>query len=376
MRYATISPSYCNGDNGRCEFNCAAGYEDCDGVPTNGCEEAITLCGFSDAYTGTPANLDTLIATGLPNYNDGCPAAVNDDNLDCLILFDTAATYNVDVTAVIPYCVRNEDDQIADFEEEAGFCHFDCNDGYANCDGIAENGCESLITGDRSCTELCVDCIYASGLDYNGGAPSAIGCVDVDGSFECNLDSCRTNLSLCSDRDGQWETGCEFARGDVDILNIFSPIGDGGTDCSIMAREVHKNPELFGRHLHIDVYTDIELTNGDSLPAGTIFCNNGLNTDNTYDGIISAGYCDFVCEEGYENNDAKSWNGCETRNGGTEWMPEWRRTPTGQPDAAGTLGEENFCLYWEYSDKPENTPGDRSNRGLGSELPFEGSLCD
>jgi hypothetical protein len=120
----------------------------------------------------------------------------------------------------------------------------------------------------------------------------------------------------------------------------------------MMQREVHRNPELFNRHLHIDLFKLITVNNPaagvTSVPAGTIFCNDGLLLSATpYTNLVRPGTCFFQCEDGYKNANYAGWDGCETRDPlvGIDFMPEWRRWPA-DDEETGDFFHENNCLYW------------------------------
>ena len=128
---------------GQCSVgSCAAGFGDCDGTASNGCEAdvagSLTNCGACGSHCA-PAN-----ATGR--------------------------------------CV-------------AGACGVaSCNAGFANCDGVASNGCETDVTTTLS---SCGTCGTAC------APPNAVGAC-VAGS--CTVVSCSANWGDC---DGLASNGCE-----------------------------------------------------------------------------------------------------------------------------------------------------------------------
>jgi hypothetical protein len=160
----------------------------------------------------------------------------------------------------------------------------------------------------------------------------------IDGVRQCDLSSCEK----CEDVDEDWRNGCESAQ-EIDLAGIFVT-RDTQMNCWMMQREVGRNPELFNRHLHIDlsavVTTSIAAVG--TLPPAQIFCNDGLIADSgPFDGLAKAGTCFFMCEDGYSNVNNQGYDGCENRDvDGIEYMPEWRRWPTDE-------FHENNCLYWD-----------------------------
>ena len=117
--------------NGVCSITCAAGWGNCDGVLTNGCEtpiNTITNCGACNSACST---------------NNGTPQCVNND------------------------------------------CQITCNTGYLNCDGNARtNGCEVNKNTD---VNNCNSCGYVCPTPQANMTSAA--CV----SGSCKVNGCSTN---------------------------------------------------------------------------------------------------------------------------------------------------------------------------------------
>jgi len=262
-------------------------YQDCNNDPRDGCEDTNEWCSVGKSAATNPRG----------TLSDRCSKALKytNPNFDCEDI-----TGEINTTALLPYCDRD-----ATNLKTRGDCVFVCNTGFANCDGLATNGCEADVTTNRTCDYDCVNCNILPGIDRT----AAFGCVadpDFAGRFKCQYSCVGGNSATsCADRDGDWRNGCETAlNGDDDEESIF--VNENlPMDCSVMQAEAKKNPELFRHHLHIDLTVPIP-TSVDTYPAGSIFCNGLITADDT-----AFGKCYFACIPGFYNQDRKSFNGCE-----------------------------------------------------------------
>jgi hypothetical protein len=147
-------------DDGQCEFiQCRAGFDDCDGDQANGCEtrlDTLTNCGA--------CGVRCVVPNGDPSCAGGICTAAN------------------------------------------------CGEGFADCDGDIDNGCEtSLRTLDD-----CGMCDSACGPLDNATATCASG--------SCEIKSCSADWDDC---DGQALTGCETS------LLTNDDCGGCGQTCSL-----------------------------------------------------------------------------------------------------------------------------------------------
>eukprot|EP01128_Nolandella_sp_AFSM9_P001762 TRINITY_DN12178_c4_g1_i1.p1 TRINITY_DN12178_c4_g1~~TRINITY_DN12178_c4_g1_i1.p1 ORF type:complete len:6628 (+),score=1299.15 TRINITY_DN12178_c4_g1_i1:1306-19884(+) len=353
-----LSKFTCRGSGsqaGTCDFVCVEGWNDCDGNPANGCEKPEDYCLSVDFPT--PTTLEAVAAAGGVDRNDLCSGAVRyfcdrsdvtapEHNLDgvnhfgqpctswflntpqsqynevdsgpaaydCYELFGNSiaapGSFQIKSDVVIPYCVDDESDP--NYLTKRGDCYFECNDGFADCNDIAQDGCEADITQDQTCTDACINCYTLDGLQTLDN----LGCIEDPlnaGEVRCALPQGVCDAD-CQDQDGDWRNGCEAAMRDNDLDSVFArdllPV-----DCSIVEAESYKNPQMFLRHLHIDIYeptpVSINVSGSetiDFLTAGRIFCNGGFAPD----GTTGFGQCSFVCQEGWTNDDGLTYNGCET----------------------------------------------------------------
>jgi hypothetical protein len=293
-------------------------WQDCNSDPRDGCEDNGRWCTFGLTETEAPREtqsdrcskaqkyvcdfegfnaLDQLCADHVTGFILEFPGTIEPD-FDCYYLFSNSSLYNVDTSVVVPYCDRD-----ATHIKTRGDCVFKCLVGYADCDRIASTGCEAPISALRTCDYDCINCRTLSGRDLSGDQPQCI-----DDPLNAGRKICDFNCTVgsCEDSDGNWRNGCEVAKNkDRDNLGIFMNVGDD-MDCSVMQEEVFRNPEFFVHHLHIDLTKKV-VTTIETLPGGSIFCNNGLILNS----VTEFGHCHFECVPGFHNFNGLSQDGCE-----------------------------------------------------------------
>ncbi len=184
--------------NGACSVaTCAAPYGDCDRDAANGCETntltAVAHCGACGAACPTRANASATCAGATCGYTcnagfadcdgdatNGCEVDTRTDTAHC-----GTCTTMCSLPRATAACV-------------AGGCQVTaCTAGYADCDGAASNGCESDTRVDVS---HCGGCGRACAVRPNA-APACVGsaCVTtcIAGYSDCNTveaDGCERNL--------------------------------------------------------------------------------------------------------------------------------------------------------------------------------------
>jgi hypothetical protein len=183
------------GPSGCVIASCSAGYADCDGVPSNGCETDITLpanCGGCNT-----ASTPTACAAAAPV----CSASTGTCVTGCATNTPTLCAGNkcVDTTrdpnncggCNVP-CSTNHTSEVCN----GSVCAVSsCATGYADCDGLASNGCEVNVTADAS---NCLGCGNACATRNAAEACTTAGCTIV---------SCSPGFADC---DGLASTGCEI----------------------------------------------------------------------------------------------------------------------------------------------------------------------
>ncbi|MEZ4404994.1 MAG: hypothetical protein R3A52_00690 [Polyangiales bacterium] len=159
---------------GRCASGCEAGFADCDMNPANGCEVDTRTsgdhCGACGATCRAGANATAACEAG--RCARGCDAGYADCDGDvstgCETRTDTATDCGACGNACPP--VANASPTCA-----MGRCGFACDAGWADCDGDAANGCETDTT---SSAEHCGRC----GNACASGAACAMGACACPGS--------------------------------------------------------------------------------------------------------------------------------------------------------------------------------------------------
>jgi hypothetical protein len=252
-------------DSGRCAFTCDAGYGDCDGNADNGCEvdlrrdpahcgQCTTAC---NPPNGTPACVDGACAVGAcavgfgdcdANPTNGCevelPSSVSNCGrcgnrcaarpnafpgclagecfTSCVMGYqdcDGVDSNGCEVDARSDLrncgaCGRNCAPSNATGACATGRCTITtCDDGFADCDGSADNGCEVNLRGDVSNCGMCrMACMVPGGTAAcSGGA--------------CGLSMCATGRGDC---DRSAANGCE-----VDLTGDVRNCGSCGAVCDL-----------------------------------------------------------------------------------------------------------------------------------------------
>ncbi len=179
---------------GTCALTCTAGFAECDGNATNGCEvdtrTSATHCGgcgrtcmLANATASCSGSL-CAVASCAPGFGDCDGTASNGCEVDTRTTVTHCGTCN----------------NTCSFPNAAAICASGacalgtCNAGYSNCDGVAANGCEvdtrTDVTHCGSCSRACA---------VVNGTP---GCAAGD----CTVAACNTGYANC---DAMVATGCE-----------------------------------------------------------------------------------------------------------------------------------------------------------------------
>jgi len=130
---------------------CTAGFADCDGNATNGCETPIDtisncgscgrVCAFTNGIPACTAGACVLSGCSARNYRDcdanastGCERDINTDPTSC---GGCGIICRSHIGSATP-CV-------------GGACTPTCNAGYGNCNGVANDGCEASLGTNLNC---------------------------------------------------------------------------------------------------------------------------------------------------------------------------------------------------------------------------------
>ncbi len=333
---------------GQCSITCLPGFANCDGSAANGCEINTTnnvnncsSCGnVCPPQGGTPAcsNSQCTVSSCAPGKGDcdgntlnGCETTTTTDvdncggcGLACFVQNGTAGC--------------------------AGSTCFvaSCNPGFANCDGLYANGCETNLhtladcgacgvgcnlanatsscatgtCGIVSCAGTFADCdgTTANGCEVNTASNIANcgtcgnACSAVNGSPSCSGGACSITCAAgFGNCDSNVGNGCETATtnnvnacggcGNVCAVQNGTP-GCSGTTCVVQScTGAFKNCNgLYGDGCEVNSATS--LTNCGTC--GTA-CANANGTTS-----CSSGVCSPVCAPGFASCDSNPNNGCET----------------------------------------------------------------
>lgn len=332
---------------------CNAGFSDCNGVAEDGCEVNLSddpahcgACGSVCAPlngTGTCSAGTCQLIQCLPGYADcdglvqsGCETALSSDAENCGSCANTCAVIND-----TPLCV-------------AGTCEVGaCASGFADCNGLVADGCETTLTSDvhhcGACGNECSTAPNATATCVSGscGQSCAPGYADCDGDpangcerdvagncgvcgTQCALPHARgecvdgtCSFSVCdegfADCDGAASNGCE-----VDLRADRSNCGQCGTACQ--GQPIGMTGCVDGTCAIVDSCWPLNLGNCNGrLEDG---CETYLDWDNENCGAcgnkcVSSqtiarqclfGTCDTteVCAASQANCDGEGFNGCET----------------------------------------------------------------
>src|SRR5262249_22305765 len=127
-------------------LTCAAGFADCDGLYSNGCEASLNTtanCGMCGASCDLP-NASSICKTGacaITSCTGTFADCDNDPKNGCETNLATSPTHCgacgtvCNATNGTPSCAT-------------GSCSITCNPGFGDCDGDPTNGCETNLQGD------------------------------------------------------------------------------------------------------------------------------------------------------------------------------------------------------------------------------------
>ena len=285
---------------GACRIaNCQAPFEDCNTLTEDGCEIDLSTsmdhCGGCDMACA-PANAAAMCDLGT------CSITSCDNGfIDCDGLVDTGCEVNSDVDLMnCGTCGTTCSYANGVAECVGGACNLDmCDMGYGSCDGNLVTGCE---------TDLLTD------LDHCGACGAVCNLANATHSCiagDCTLEMCDMGYDDCN----MVETdGCE-----IDLLNDAVNCGSCGTVCVVdngtptcemgACAVLECDPgfaDCDGDPTNGCEVNTLESTNN----CGT--CGNACTyTDGI--GICSSGSCELAgCSENFGNCDSNPDNGCET----------------------------------------------------------------
>ncbi|MEZ4390488.1 MAG: FG-GAP-like repeat-containing protein [Polyangiales bacterium] len=295
----------CNATNGAatcsagtCGITCSAGFGNCDGDVTNGCETdtrtTVVHCGacgrgcsVANGVAGCAAGACTVASCNAGyadcdgNAANGCETNLNTSTASCGRCGNACSSTNGTASCV------------------GGACGIACGAGFGNCDGNAANGCETDTRGDVNHCGAC------------GARCSLANAVPGCSAGRCTILSCATNWGDC---DGNPANGCE-----TNLLTSPAHCGRCGGACSL----ANATPACAGGACTVGSCNagfgncDGNASNGcetntRTTPAHCGGCGNACTVPNATP-ACSGGACAVgSCNAGFGNCDGNASNGCET----------------------------------------------------------------
>jgi len=331
--------------NGTCApLACAVGFDDCDGDPANGCETSLrttsdcnacaTACSFPNAAASCSTgvcqigNCNPLFGNCDNNAANGCERATNTltdcgtCNTACSVMSGTASCASgvcsiancasplADCNGLITdNCEVNTNTSMAHCGScnnacspsatngtrtcNSGQCVLSCAAGFGDCDGNAQNGCETALNSLSNCAACGTTCSFP-----NAAASCATG--------SCQLGACNTGFDNCTSA-----AGCETplnslanCNGCGDACNLanateacvsgscnLTQCANGFGNCNNMASD--------GCELALNTLTNC---NG---------CGVACNLANATESCATQTCRVTQCSNGFDNCDGLDANGCE-----------------------------------------------------------------
>ncbi len=293
---------------GDCQvLSCDQGRGHCDDNIANGCE---TLTNTDPQHCGScEVSCDYDNATGHCTAGHCWMGACDGTYQDCNL--DDSDGCEADLQTDMDHCGLCND-PCENFEHRSGaVCSSGdctqgpCDEGWDNCDGIADSSCETDIYNNVT---HCGGCLQECELDF------VVDHVCVDGECDVAEDGCLTGYDNCN---GVAEDGCEVNLmgdphhcGGCDIscwdLNPGEHVDQYlcvGGECLVGTCENgwgNCDEQEYNGCEH-DVSSDVDncgsCGHSCNLPGGTAECNGGV--------------CDSNCVDGHADCDLQSGNGCE-----------------------------------------------------------------
>ncbi|MGC4088596.1 MAG: hypothetical protein QM756_12005 [Polyangiaceae bacterium] len=390
------TPAYCNG--GTCsDIDCAADTADCDHIEATGCETLLTQpdnCGVCsnkcNDFNGTPAcvdkkctitcnagfkdcdkNADTGCEIDLSNDSDNCGACgvvcVSENGRNVCVDGVCTPTCNTgfadcdgkpengceaDLQTSTDYCGACDTPCLAADNATAtclyGVCTSECQPGFENCNGKAEDGCEADLSAPGSCGKCGVVCGNNGGTATCSAGVCGITC--KKGFADCNErieDGCEvdttTSAANCGGCGSAFTCTSPTAQGSAACVNskcVFTsctaPFADcnGDTTCETNLNTDAKHCGLCGQPCYFPNATALCANKAcvlDKCSAGFADCTTALGCETQLGSVTNCTKCGEVCTNehgnpgcgskgceptcavGWGDCDGKPENGCETR---------------------------------------------------------------
>ncbi len=336
---------------GKCGVSkCDDGFGNCDGDPKNGCEASFA----SDPLNCGGCGKACVAANGTGKCVGGqcavetCGAGFGDCDGD----YTTGCETPTDADASNCGACKNA----CAYKNAAGVCKAgacgmgDCEKGFADCDAKADNGCEVSTDDDKkncgACKTVCADNTHGAGScqagvcafvcsagwehcsplpafgcdtqvqqDLNNCGACGNACSVVNGSAMCQAKKC--SILGCNpgfkDCDLKYETGCEAQLlGDVNNCGTCGHVcsnPNGGATCT----NGICTPSCAAGSANCDGNVDngCEVaTSSDAANCGG--CGKVCGKQNTSASACTNGSCKFTCLPGFSDCNGLAEDGCES----------------------------------------------------------------
>ncbi len=275
-----------------CGLACAAGFANCDGNAANGCEQGVSAdasncgaCGVACAAGRTciaGACSATTCTAGLANCDgneaNGCEVTLAGDAANCGACGNTCRFANAGASCSGGACLLGA-----------------CAGGFADCDGSAADGCEVTLAGDvANCGACGHACALAHASPVCAAGACAVGTCNP-GFADCNglaADGCEVDLGSVASC-GACGNACSLPHATAACAAGSCAVGAcaaGFADC---------DPAAAG--------CETDLSSVASCGACGQACASGPHATPTCGG----GTCGITCDPGFGDCDGVATNGCE-----------------------------------------------------------------
>jgi hypothetical protein len=278
---------------GACGITCDAGFGNCDGDASNGCEvnlqTDVTHCGVCETACsgnhGAPSctaglcgiSCDADFADCDADVTNGCEAGLQTDLQHCGACPTACSTNHGSASCT------------------AGACGIACDAGFEDCDGNVANGCEVNLNADPlHCGACPTVCDSTNGTATCTGGSCGITCTAGFADCDSNVaNGCEVNLNTDPLHCGACPTVCDSTNGTATCAG-----GSCGITCTAGFASC-----------------DAVVTNGCEVNVNTdpLHCGGCPTACDSTNGTPSCtgGTCGITCSAGFADCDASAANGCE-----------------------------------------------------------------
>lgn len=284
--------------SGACALVCDAGFADCDGLPLDGCEvstSTVTDCGSCGNTCPTPAQSTAVCSGGACGFVCSAPFADCNSGAADGCETNTAIDPQSCGACGLACSIANGAASCA-----GGSCAVaSCAAGFADCDGLAGDGCEINTDGDpTNCGACGAACSIANGQPACSGGVCAVASCDA-GFDDCNTspgDGCEINTNVSVGDCGGCGITCSIANG--------APACSGGAcavaSCNLGFANCNNNPA-----------DGCEINTTNSASSCGVCGNVCPGVANGAPGC-SASVCGVGgCDAGFANCNGQAIDGCE-----------------------------------------------------------------